>query len=351
MHYFTNSIRFSAKSILLSLGLITLVACGGGGGGGYPAVSYQGNNNQATVSETNANDFPITMLEGSTRIESVNTADSIGSDNPPSTSGIISSSETSTSNAKAQRSTVIFSSTNIIKNSILSTLSNKSDNASIAAAAAFTMNGTCANPGTSTWTDNSANNTASGDITFNNFCVGDDTESVTVHGKITYSGSYFLDGSSNVVLNTLSMNMIYLKVTTTGPGITGIYSEEFSGTFTANSFDLNNDVTSISFSAVFDVGGETYKVENLTFDNTGGQLNLSGRFYHPVHGYVEATTTTPFTQIFGTEKYCGGSLQITGNGGTIDFTDSSPGSDCSTYDICFTPTGGAQTCNTNVAWP
>ena len=263
----------------------------------------------------------------------------------------MSSTETSTSEAKAQRSTVVISSTNLIKNTILSTISNKSNNVIISAATA-SINGTCPNPGSATFTDNSGNNVINGSITFNNFCVGTDTDSVTVFGQITYSGTYSLDGSSNVIFNTLSMNMVYLKVTTKGPGITGEYSEEFSGTFTANSFDLNNDVTSISFSAIFDVGGESYKVENLKFDTSGGQLDISGRFYHPVHGYVDVTTTAPFTKIFGAEQYCDGSLQITGDGGTVDFTANA---DCSEYSVTFTATGN----NTGtpdydsglVAWP
>ena len=320
-----KTIRLSAKAFLLSMGL-TLAACGGGGGGGgttYPSIQYSGTTTAATVTQDNAADFPITMLEGSTRSDSANTL-SIISDN--------------ISTQSVQRSTLLKSGTNIIKDSILSALSSNTTTSASVAGITESLTGTCPTSGTFTATINSSNGSFSGTLIFNHFCIGTATDSGTVHGKITFTGTYHLDVSDNPIYDTLSINMEYVKFSLKSPSL--VYDEEFSGNFVITQFDgsIENNVLNVTFSSNFKSEGETFRVENLTFDTSGiTTLNLSGRFYHPVHGYIEATTTEPFDIIFGNPtKYCSGTLLLTGDGGTVEFTANA---DCSQYSVTFTATG------------
>lgn len=340
MTHTSKFIRLSVKTIILVLGM-TLVACGGGGGGGttYPSVQYTGATNQATIDSSNVSDFPITMLEGSTRSDSVNTL------------SVISTNETVTN--KSQRSTLVMSGTNLIKDVIVSTLSSKSTGASVAGVTE-SLPGNCPSPGSATLTVDYTNTTFNGSITFNNFCIGTQTDSASVHGKISYSGTFHLNATSKPLFDTLIMEMVYMKVSTKTAGV--IHSEEFSGKFTASQFDgsIDNNVTNMTFSSTFVADGQTFKVENLSFDTSGiTTLDISGRFYHPTHGYIDVITTKVFTRVIGNPtKYCDGSLQISGNGGVVDFIANT---DCSQYSVTFTATGN----NTGtpdydsglVAWP
>lgn len=315
--------RLSTKALLFSMGL-TLVACGGGGGGGgttYPSIQYSGTTTAATVTENNASDFPITMLEGSTRSDSANTI------------SVVSNNTTT----KAQRSTLLMSGTGIIKNVIQTTLSSKSTGASVTGITAPPVSGTCPSPGTATYTVDYSDVAFNGDVTFNNFCIGTQSDSVTVHGKTTFSGTYHLNGP-DALFDTLVMEMVYMKISTKTADV--VYTEEFSGSFRAVQFDgsIDNNVTNMTFSTSFVADGQSYKVENLSFDTTGGTtLNLSGRFYHPAHGYVDATTTRSFVRVFGNPtKYCDGILLLSADGGTVEFTANI---DCSQYNVTFTATG------------
>ena len=340
-----NTIRHSAKYFLLSLGL-TLVACGGGGGGSsYPSIQYTGETNQATVDETNAADFPVTMLEGSTGSSSTS-------------SFVIGSSTTNPDNTapqSAQHTAMLNIVAEQIKNNVIN-LQNNSDS-NIVSAVTNTGYGTCPeNPGSLSVTNNSTQTNLNASFTFNNFCIGDINISygseTVLNGKINVTGLY--DSSTGIIFN-MTMSVEYLKLTVRTDTGTAIetFSEEFSGAMTAT-FDgsPSNIIVSMTLTTNFQANGLTYKVQDLVVDTSSG-LAISGRFYHPTHGFVDVTTTKNFS-LYSTnpDKYCGGSLRITGNGGVVEFTANV---DCTQYSVTFTATG-----NTSgtpdyepgfVAWP
>ena len=164
---------------------------------------------------------------------------------------------------------------------------------------------------------------------------------------MNYSGSLFLSGN-DPIFQSMTISIEYLKLTVRTD--TEAFSEEFSGSMTLT-FDgtISNNIAGLTVTTNFQASGLTYKIENLVIDTSSG-LNISGRFYHPTHGYVDVTTTTNFTLVStNPDKYCGGTLQLTGSGGdAIDFTADNS---CSTYTVCVTPNGGLQTCQTGLAWP
>ena len=333
-------IRLSAKTLLLSIGL-TLVACGGGGdptnvGDSSPnltGIVYTGAITQATITDANASDFPVVMLEGSSSSSNANPF------------GAVIDSNTTQS---AQHTAMLNILVEQIKNDILNQQQN-SDN-SLVSAASLSTPGTCPkNPGSTTITDNSTSTNLSGSFTYDNYCVGDIAfgNEIVLHGRINYSGSLFLSGN-DPIFQSMTISIEYLKMTVRTS--TETFSEEFSGSMTLT-FDgtISNGITGLTVTTNFQANSLTYKIENLVIDTSSG-LNISGRFYHPTHGYVDVTTTTNFNLVFGSnpEKYCGGSLQLTGSGGVIGFTADNS---CTTYTVCVTPNGGLQTCQTGLAWP
>jgi len=336
MSHTNKFIRLSAKAFLLSIGL-TLVACGGGGGGSpYPNIQYTGATTQATITEANASDFPVVMLEGSS-----------SSSNANPFAAVIDSNATQSAQHTAMLNILVEQ----IKNDILNQQNTPDSN--IVSAATQTLAGTCStNPGSTTITDNSTQTNLNGSFTFDNYCNGDINfgGEVILHGRMNYSGT--LVSANPPIFQSMTISIEYLKLTVRTN--TETYSEEFSGSISLTYDGFGNfpsNITNMTVSTNFQANGLTYKIENLVIDTSSG-LNISGRFYHPEHGYVDFTTTTIFNLIPGSnpEKYCGGTLQLTGSGGDIiDFTADA---NCSTFTVCVTPSStGLQTCQPAQTWP
>lgn len=360
MSHSNKYIQLLAKSFLLSIGL-TLAACGGGGDGGsaYPSIIYSGKTSQATVNSSNAADFPITFLEGSASANSANKASSTSSPDSPSDPSSPSGVSTSEANPYAVATDINASQDaqhiamlNIVTEQIKNNILNHANNSTNSIASGVTQNhpGNCpTNPGSYTDDYNVTLTGFSGSSTFDYFCVGDSTFNLTMYGKVSYSGTYKTPG----VLDTYSLNVEYLKLTITAD--TESFSEEFTGAIDVTYDGLGNlpsNVTNMTVSTTFKANGLTYKIVNLNIDTSSNLLSISGKFYHPTHGFVEITTPTgkEFSLISGDpDKYCGGSLQISGSGGVIDFTADGT---CSTFDICFTPTTGpVPACSIGNPWP
>lgn len=335
MTHIKKDFHTTAKAILLNIGLaITLISCGGGGGGGstYPSITYSGATGAATVDTTNAADFPVTFLEGSTSSAEANPY------------AIITDSNTSKT---AQHTAMLSILADQVKNNIIAHQNNSDNN--LVSAATQTSSGTCtSNAGSLTFTDNSTSTNLSGSFTYDNYCLEVLGVKIIQHGKLNYSGSLTLSGNQPIFQSmTLSVEYIKLTVITNTETIT----EEFSGSMTIT-FDgtIYNDVTGMTITTNFESGGLTYKIQNLVVDTSSG-LNISGRFYHPTHGYVDVTTTTNFNLVnTNPDEYCGGVLRLTGSSGDIiDFTDTS--GNCTSYMVCVTPNGGSPSCQPGLTWP
>ncbi len=165
---------------------------------------------------------------------------------------------------------------------------------------------------------------------------------------MNYSGSLFLSGN-DPIFQSMTISIEYLKLTVRTD--TKTFSEEFSGSMTLT-FDgtISNNIAGLTVTTNFQSNGLTYKIENLVI-NASSVLNISGRFFHPAHGYVDVITTSNFTKVgVNPDKYCGGALRLTGsNGDVIDFTADNS---CTTYTVCMTPSStDLQTCQPAQTWP
>lgn len=352
-----NTIQLLTKAFLLSTGL-ALVACGGGGdpdgGSSYPSINYTGATNEATVTETNAKDFPVAALEGSSSSYEANPFSSLGGSgsstpSPTAPSAAVIDDSTTSTTGNAQHTAMLNILAEQIKDTILKQQQSTGINSNIVSAVTFPPQpGTCSpDPGSLTIDDNSTQTNYNSSYTYDNFCVDFGGFEVVQHGRVNVRGSFI--STDPLILNSISVSIEYMKMTASNG--TDTYSEEFSGSMTMT-FDrtTNNNLTNFTLSTNFQANGLTYKIENLVVDNSAGTFSVSGRFYHPIHGYVDITTPDPFNLVsFNPDKYCSGSLQLTGAGGTIDFTANA---DCSSYDICYTATGDP-TCTTptTYTWP
>ena len=161
---------------------------------------------------------------------------------------------------------------------------------------------------------------------------------------ILYYGDY--------IFTDFTMSIRYLKMTVSD-NVTTV-SEEFAGTIKITDIDPGPPTFSVSVN--FKYEGKIFKIVNLAVVEVNiTNISISGKLYHPVHGYVEITTdvTDPFEYYPPTDQFCNGTLYITGkdlsgNIAAIRFTD--PNTYCATYNICISVNGGPEDCDDGVSW-
>jgi len=320
-------------TLLLALLALGLNGCGGGGDDNTVVDPYKGNTSAATLTDSNKDDFAIAALDGGASASVLNPY------------GL--SENTAPAPKKAQRASLMSMLAEQIKNNVLATQAGSNptfSGNSVTPSAIADQQGTCpGHNGSMSVSDNSNGGTINITMTYNNLCMGDlaTGSEFTLSGQIAISGSFTQTGTGSI---TIAFKNFQMTLETA----TAKYTDSFSGSMTLTL--ENNVITGIKYTTVFSSDGKVYKVENLSVVKTANTLTISGKFYHPVHGYVDIKTTEPFDLISGSNppQYCSGSLQISGAGGVIDFTANA---DCTKYEVCFTPTGEIQSCVANKTWP
>ena len=335
-----SSLLKNTFSYLLGiLAAVLLNACGGGGDGdgtsGYPNISYSGSTTAAVIDQDNAADYPFVVLESSSNTSNLPIAANIETQ---AEAGGLPDSE------NIQKVTNF--ATNLIKNKF-------GNNVQQPVAATTSQTGTCG--GSLSYTENASSNSFNGSLVFDRYCEGGLSTygyEFRLHGKMTFSGTYHLVNDAPV-FDSLNFTIQYLKMTFTD-GISTA-SEEFSGSISVTSFDAANNPLDFNVTINFKYDGKVFKIVNLQVDDFAG--TISGRLYHPDHGYVDIITTSPFVYMINDpaddtdDQFCSGSLQITGvdtvgNTAIINFTDYS----CTTYDICVTIEPNPQVCSLGNDW-
>ena len=321
------------KSILTFIVAALLSACGGGGDDatGYPNITYTGSTTAAVIDQNNAADFPFVVLEGSSGTGNIPLAaniESSGSNGMPTVENI-------------EKATGVIA--GLIKN-------NLGTSANLVTGATTSQAGSCG--GQVTITDNSTTSSFNGSIEFNNYCESDPSGfQLSLHGKLTISGTFYLDANDSPVFTSLGLTVQYLKITFSD-GVETI-TEEFSGSMTATSFDpITNEPLDLTITINYKYEGQVYKIVGLQVDESGGII--SGTLYNPNHGYVVISTdpADPFFYDSFNEQFCNGTLIIMGvdtlaNTATIYFTD--PDTYCTTYNVCIDANGSVQ-CSDMIPW-
>ena len=149
------------------------------------------------------------------------------------------------------------------------------------------------------------NGTFTGSMTFTSYC----NEDTTISGTAGFSGLFNVN-TSDFLNFALSINMVNLTSGNQSYVIDGDVSVDVSGSPSVASLDM----------FMKDSSGEVFWVKDYTLRITEGldyvDLEVSGRFYHPTHGYVDLSTITPVRTYNSHEWPSSGVLQIVGGGGT-----------------------------------
>jgi len=287
-------------AILMAL-TVTVFACGGGGGGDSSGISYSGREAPAVLTAENDNGFGEPMMEGGTKSDAANPLTSLQG-----------------SGAGKNHLNIL----DILANQFKTDIEQRPE--SSGGAVAFIgqdPNGSCGG----TFSYNS--NETSGNITYNNYCIGvsGSTEQVVLNGTMSYT----YEGTETNFTITISYNNFT---------VTATYGDEtFTETIAGNiTMTNNNGEFTITFTSLFEQNGLVYRVDNLNVTHSFDGSSISGTFYHPNEGHVQISTTVPF-QVQPNGDFCGGTLLIMGEDSAGDPVSSEMtiNADCSEYTITF----------------
>lgn len=304
---------FTSLLALLTAGLLS--ACGGAAGDATPnGINYSGLTTQAVLTSDNDDAYGTAMLEG-------------GSANGEIKNQIPFFSITG--NAATESSKTHIALMEVLAAEIRANIEQRSsqDTSAHATALGAILNGDCGGS-----VDGSGSESG-GTITFNNYCQGDDTFSMTLNGVITYSISGTYDN------NDFEIKVNYDRVTATINDGTETVTHTFSGTITMT---FTDGIFKVTFTSYFDREGKVFMVEDLVV--SGG--SISGRLYHPDYGYVDIETTDLFN-VNAKKQYCDGTLRITAvdaDGNSV-YSDITVNADCSQYTIYYSGDNTTTTVN------
>lgn len=269
------------KKIVTVILLLFLSACGGGGSGSSGdsgqtgSISYSGSSSQATIDNTNAKTLTSEAYDGG----------SLGG-------GFISKPE----GENPSLYSILYDITNEVSQNINQKLHNKPYEKSVTVSG--TATGSCGGTLTYSLTGDDTTGSLSGTFSASNYC----SLGITRNGSLTVSASY---NSTSGSVSSITFSLTDYSISSPAKSYT------ISGTLTLASSTLTINITLKN-----NTTSKTGKIENLTFGATSGILysdvTISGRIYHPDHGYVDITTQTPF-RIYSASNYpSSGVLVITG---------------------------------------
>lgn len=306
--------------VAFGLGTTLLVAgCGGGGGGTTSSVTYSGITAQAVVTNENAEALLETALNAG---EGLNTAYGVATSTDEAAPSGLSLSELAkvlANVAERPRMTAPETATGI--------------SSSFSYTDPGDCGGTATYNGTYTYIEYPYSYTEGGSAVFNNYCTTTSEGNVIQNGGATYS---LTDTDTELNLSLTASNLMV-----SFGGETVAYNMQY-----ALNIDYDTSVMTVTMDADYRTqDGKVYRVEDyrLEFANFSS-LTISGRIYHPDHGYVDISTPEALLFTFCGEIYrpTSGTLRVTGAEGTsAEFHALG----CNEYQVCVTD--GSTVCTTH----
>ena len=286
--------KISTGHFLLALGILSLVACGGGGGSGVPfieppSLTYTGVTSQATIDSNNAAGLASDAFLGGESATDLSIFSSFSGPQPTFV-----------------REIKLYEVVQIFKGELYEIDFNTQRIDSLAIQSEQeTLFGDCGGSAIFAVELDDAIGSFTGSMTFSDFCNG----GTTIAGSVGLSGR--LDVSTRDFLNfDFSINMVSISSANQSYVMDGDVSFNVSGTTSTASIGM----------FMRDNSGEVFWVKDYILSISEGtdyvDINMSGRFYHPTHGYVDLSTITP-TRIYHVYEWpSSGVLQIVGADGT-----------------------------------
>ena len=272
--------------------VLFLISCGGGGGGGNEgtlAISYTGIMDEAAIDSTNATALATESY----------TNGSLGSAMSDIAAG-------QTENSEQVYAPRMLKVSNVLKDSLFK-VDLTSRSGGIFAGAVYqatdTIAGSCGGSASYTISVNDQTGAFSGSFIYSNYCDG----GAVINGSVDFSGT--VDVATEKIL-TFSFSFNNLSSTLGGDSVTvkGDMSFNMTGSPTMAICVKDNSINLVYW--IKDYQLEITEVGNCV------EIDISGRFYHPDHGYVTLSTVQVLT-ICGLEEYpSSGILLITGKTGS-----------------------------------
>ena len=275
---------------LISIFLLAIfcLSCGGGGGGGSanPSITYMGKTDQAVIDQKNAVDLAFGAFIGGEFGSDFDIFNSVVADYP-----------------EADRVIKLYDVSKIFMEQLYGIdIYNHIGKSRAVIKEQDSIPGECGGSLSYTLEVDDVTGVFSGSMTFNNYC----DVNTTLSGNAEFSGQ--LDINSGDFLNfQLSINMVTLK--------SGNRNYTMDG-------DISFDMSDTSFTASLDMlmkdnnSGQVYWANNYKLNTSEDvdflDISLTGRFYHPAHGYVDLSTINMFRTCNSYEWPSSGQLQIVG---------------------------------------
>ena len=278
---------------LVALVTACLSACGGGGGGGgsAPGTTYSGVTSQATLGTANARTVAVDAYSG------VQAGATVGS------VGVVTAGSGSATTAAPLVQGVADTLAASIKRLDPKVATGP---AATGASVQSTISGTYGGTLSYTLNVNETDGSFSGTFTYTNF--SEVQNGPIISGSVAFSGVY---NQTSGQFSSFNMNFTDFAVTESGKTFTMSGTINWNmyrnggGTVTANLFLRNNTTGTVSW-----VKDYTYTLSSLW------TLTITGRYYDPVHGYVDISTPVPLQVSSLSGEPTAGVLLFTGANGT-----------------------------------
>lgn len=289
-------IKTSISIIVILLFTLFLISCGGGGGGGDEgtlAISYTGIMDEAAIDETNA-----TALATESYTNGI-----LGN----SMSGIAASQTEPDESIHHPRMLKV---SNVLKASLFNvdlTSQSSGNFVSTVTTEADTLSGTCGGSASYTISVDDQTGDFSGSFNYNNYCEG----GVIISGSVDFAGQYDVNAQQFL---TFEFSFNNLSTTLGGDSVT------IKGTISFDSSDYPIITLTMTILVKDSSINRVYWVKDyqlILTDEVGYvDIDISGRFYHPDHGYV-TISTEQVLRLYELDDYpSSGILLITGKTGS-----------------------------------
>jgi len=304
--------NFRTNSTILSglfLSCLLFASCGDGGGGSGGGLQYTGEKTQAPLDSTNAVDITSTAFQG------VNTGSAVN------ILGFPKNEETVQESSSGSR---VFLLSQLMEDSIqkidfLQATKNKMNPAMTNTSfgevpirsepVSFSQDipGSCGGSANFNFNIDSQTGDFNGTFTYNDYC----DDATTLSGSVTVSGQINVNNTSEFFSLTITISSLTVNSGSDSFTTAGSMEINFSGSSTSLTLDLLLNDTTLD---------KMFWLNNYTMTSTSGagfvDISITGRFYHPDHGYVDISTSTPL-RINGADDFpSSGIIIAVGSNGT-----------------------------------
>ena len=281
-----NALTRRLAAVAVAAGLVA--GCGGGGGGGSSGFSYDGNTSQAQLTQANSQEFLEVTLDGS------ESGDAFTSSSARAPTASSSDLDVVTLGRLLKDSVGRIGTGSVPGGPMTSDLQSDSDSET----------GPCGGSLSYSITFDDQTGAFNGTINYRRFCADD----VEINGAARFSGTLDL---ADLSLQDFTLTVDLLSVTD------GTDTVELSG---AISIDISSPgIGIVAYDLNWRVNGKIYRLASfevqINENVSPAETTLTGRLFHPDHGFVDVTTTTPIQEsINGTPQ--AGVIEFEGDGGT-----------------------------------